>query len=393
MESMESPLLGILAGAAFTGLIQSSAATTGIAIVMASEGLVTLPAGIALALGANIGTCVTALLASLGKPREAQRAAAAHVLFNVLGVVLWVAFLDPLARLATSLSPSHPELEGTARLAAEVPRQIANANTLFNVINTALFLPLTGVFARIVTRLLPERSKSEEALARPKFLDEELLDTPSLALERVRLEFGHLGSLVLRMWDRLARAFLEREREGFDEVARMDDGVDRLHGAIVGYLGRLRRREMTVAESQSFLELLGAVNHLETIGDVLETNLVAEGHTMLDQGIRPSETMRVSLGSLWQTVLRAVGLSVKAVVEGDEEAAREVLRLRKEINPQIDELLRYQASRLSESEKRVEILHLEMSVVDSLKRTYTLAKRMAKLVLRAAEAGAGTGRA
>jgi phosphate:Na+ symporter len=156
MVRMENPLLGILVGAIFTGLVQSSAATMGIAIVMASQGLVTLPAGIALALGSNIGTCVTALLASLGKPREAQRAALAHILFNVLGVLVWVAFIDRLAGGAVKISPAHPELSGTARLAAEVPRQIANSHSVFNIVNTLLFLPFTTQFARLVERLLPD---------------------------------------------------------------------------------------------------------------------------------------------------------------------------------------------------------------------------------------------
>jgi len=140
MEEMENPLIGIAVAALFTGLIQSSAATTGIVIVMASQGLVNLPTGIALAFGANIGTCATAALAAIGKPREAVRAAVVHVLFNVAGVLVWVGFIDQLADLVRWMSPQYPELSGKAQLAAEVPRQIANAHTMFNVANTLLFL-------------------------------------------------------------------------------------------------------------------------------------------------------------------------------------------------------------------------------------------------------------
>ena len=148
LATMERPLYGILAGMLFTALVQSSAATVGLAIAMASEGLLSLDAGIALALGANIGTCATALLASIGKPVEAVRAATVHVMFNVLGVVLWLPFIGVLAKLAIAVSPSSPDLDGTARLAAEVPRQIANANTLFNVLNTLFFIGFTGWFAK-----------------------------------------------------------------------------------------------------------------------------------------------------------------------------------------------------------------------------------------------------
>ncbi len=155
MTTMENPLIAILISAAFTGLIQSSSATTGIVIVMASQGFITLPMGIALAFGANIGTCVTALLASIGKPREAVRAALVHVIFNVAGVLLWFGLIPYLAEFVTSISPSYPELQGSKRLAAEAPRQIANAHTIFNVANTLIFIWFTGQLARLVERLVP----------------------------------------------------------------------------------------------------------------------------------------------------------------------------------------------------------------------------------------------
>jgi phosphate:Na+ symporter len=150
MVTMENPLIGILVAAAFTGLVQSSSATTGIVIVMATEGLVSLPAGIALAFGANIGTCVTAMLAAIGKPRVAVQAAVAHLLFNVFGVLLWVMFIPQLAEFVIWLSPAAPEgLTGTQKLANEAPRQIANAHTVFNIANTLIFLPFSIVLANL----------------------------------------------------------------------------------------------------------------------------------------------------------------------------------------------------------------------------------------------------
>ena len=120
---------------------------------MASQGLLGLPAGIALILGANVGTCVTAMLASLGKPPEALRAAAVHVLFNVIGALIWLPWIPELAEVATRISPEAPEAAN--RLMAETPRQIANAHTLFNVTNALLFLPFVGLLATAVERLLP----------------------------------------------------------------------------------------------------------------------------------------------------------------------------------------------------------------------------------------------
>jgi len=202
MVNMSNPLLGILVAAAFTALVQSSSATTGIVIVMASQGFISLPAGIALAFGANIGTCVTALLAAIGKPREALRAAAVHVLFNVLGVLLWLGFITNLSEVVTSISPSNPELSGIDRLSAETPRQIANAHTIFNIANTLIFLLFTGQFARLVEWMVPDRPIEEEELIKIQHLDAELLSTSSLALGRVRLELIEMSKVISEMHNR-----------------------------------------------------------------------------------------------------------------------------------------------------------------------------------------------
>ena len=174
MSGLENPWLGIAVGALFTALVQSSSATIGIIIVLGSQGLVSLPAGIALLLGANVGTTATALLASIGRPREAQRSAVIHLIFKVLGVLIWVFLIDQLMWLAVQASPSSPELTGSARLAAETPRQIANAHTLFNVANTLLFLPFVNGFVWLVRRLLPDRKDGDHRV-RIKYLDDGLI--------------------------------------------------------------------------------------------------------------------------------------------------------------------------------------------------------------------------
>jgi len=161
MKSMENPVMGILVAAAFTGLVQSSSATTSLVIVMAGQGFVTLPAGIALAFGANIGTCVTALLACIGKSREAVQAAVVHLLFNIFGVVIWVAFIDQLGDAVVALSPD-TVLTGAEKLAAEVPRQIANAHTIFNITNTLIAIPFVNQFAMVVNKLVPIKKAGEE---------------------------------------------------------------------------------------------------------------------------------------------------------------------------------------------------------------------------------------
>ncbi|MGB5397187.1 MAG: Na/Pi cotransporter family protein, partial [Gammaproteobacteria bacterium] len=310
MATMENPLYGILVAAVFTGLIQSSSATTGIVIVMATQGFITLEAGIALAFGANIGTCVTAMLAAIGKPREAVRAAVVHVLFNVFGVLVWIGLIPYLAEFVTWLSPSHAELEGADKLASEAPRQIANAHTVFNIANTIIFIGFTSQFARLVEWLVPDKPIEDIILARPKYLDEELLETPSLALDRVRLEIGHMGERVREMLDGILPAIVNADRKLLKKIADIDDEVDSLHGHIVTYLGRIGQKALTEQQTQVHTRLMAATNDLENIGDVIETDLVYLGNEGIDKRVIISKETREVLRKLHDIITSTAELAI-----------------------------------------------------------------------------------
>jgi len=383
MMRMEAPLLGIIVGGLFTALVQSSSATTGIVIVMASQGFITLPAGIALALGANIGTCVTAYLASLGKSRPAVRAAVVHVVFNFLGVLVWVAFIEHLAEWSRMISPVAERLTGTLKLAAETPRQIANANTLFNVANTLLFIGFTPLLAKFVTRVLPDREGADErVIVRTKFLDEQLLDTPSIALNMVRMEVGRLGSQVQLMLEQAHTALGNRDEQLFKAVEKADDAADILHAEIVTYLSRVGKRELTKDQTSEFFQLSQAADNLERIGDVLESDLSHLGRVMIEQNMQPSETMLLILSTLYDGIYRALEAAIKAVLENDQRAAQEVIALRGQINQQVDAALQRQVSSLALSgQERLKTLQMEFELIDKLKRIYTLTKRIARLIL------------
>ena len=382
MQTMQNPLIGILVAALFTGLIQSSAATTGIVIVMASQGLVNLPTGIALAFGANIGTCATAVLAAIGKPREAVRAAVVHVLFNVAGVLVWVSLIDQLAEFVRWMSPDYPELSGNARLAAEVPRQIANAHTMFNVANTLLFISFTGQFARLAEWLVPDRPLGEEELVvHAKYLDDVLLATPSLALDRVRLEILHMGERVQDMMERIMPAILSGNKETLHDIERMDDDVDMLHAQIIAYLGKISRLTLTEAQTSQLIRLMEAVNDLENIGDVIETNLIVLGHERIDQGVSISQPTREVLTNFHIAVNRAVESAVQAVAQNNQLAARTVTTMKQEINRIAESAAAHQAQRLvAEEPNRIPTYTIEIDIIEKLKRIYYFAKRMAKTV-------------
>ncbi|MCU7817206.1 MAG: Na/Pi cotransporter family protein [Candidatus Thiodiazotropha sp. (ex Rostrolucina anterorostrata)] len=383
MISMENPLVGILVAAGFTGLVQSSSATTGIVIVMASQGFITLPAGIALAFGANIGTCVTAMLASIGKPREAVRAAMVHVIFNVAGVLVWLMFIPHLAEFVTSFSPTHPELSGIERLGAETPRQIANAHTIFNIANTLIFIWFTAQLARVVEWLIPDRLLEEEGLAvSAKYLDDELLSTPSLALDRVRLEVLHMGEKVQDMLSRIMPAILTGDRKTLDDVAQLDDEVDILYEQIIDYLGKISKQSMTDNQTAEFLALMEAVGDLENIGDTIETNMVALGHERIDHGFSISEPTKQVLNGFHKVVRKSVDGAVQAVSQLNSQVAQSVIAMKEEINKMADSAAVHQASRLvAEEPNRIAAYTTEVDIIEKQKRIYYFAKRMAKSVI------------
>lgn len=382
MVRLEAPLLGILVGALFTALVQSSSATTGIVIVMASQGLISLPAGIALAFGANVGTCVTALLASIGRPREALRAALVHVLFNVGGVLLWLPVIGWLASFVTIISPSAEGLEGMARLAAETPRQIANAHTIFNIVSTLLFLPLATQLARLVENLVPDTPLEESEEVRTHYLDDGLLDTPSLALDRARLELLHQGHQVREMLAAVMPAVLGGEEGELARVAQMDDVVDALHGQIIIYLGRISGRALTENQSQELLQVMEATNSLENIGDIIETNLVHLGGERIAEQVVVSDATREVIVGFHEAVSKALDAAIQAVTQSNVEAAQQVVAMKSEINRLANAAALHQAQRLvAEEPNRLPTYTVEMDVLQSLKRVFYFAKRMARSVV------------
>ena len=379
MVRMENPLLGILVGAVFTGLVQSSAATTGIAIVMASSGLITLPAGIALAFGSNIGTCVTAILAALGKPVEAVRAAVVHIIFNVAGVLLWVMFIPQLADFIVAISPSSPELSGKARMAAEVPRQIANAHTVFNVANTLLFIGFTTFFARLVEKLVPARPVEEKIIIEPRYLEKEVVEVPAMALEQVRFELGHMGEIINEMFSTLRAAVREQDKQKCETVLKLDDKVDILHDAILEYMSELRQAPLTDRQSDRFQALMSATVNLENLANIINDELVGVGKGFIDLDVEPSETTRLLLTKLADKVAHAIDQVIQAVRKEDELAAEAVITVKDEVRLIANEFLRRQSERIGiQDSGHLDLVRLEMELLDKLRSIYTLAKRIAK---------------
>lgn len=380
MQNVDHPAVGILVATAFTGLVQSSSATMGVVIALASQGLISLEGGIALALGANIGTCATAGLAALGKPREAVRVAVAHVTFKIVGVLLIVWFIPPFADLIRSLSPTSDNLTGFDKLAAETPRQIANAHTVFNVGIAFLFLPFAPLFARFCEWVVPDRPIVEPTVIQPKYLDVELLSTPPLALDRTRRELGRLGDLVEEMLTASVPAVMSGTQAQLHALAEMDSDVDVLHGHIIRYLSRLSGQELAVEEADEVMDLLLVANNLEAIGDIIETNLVTIGRRRIEEGIVVTEPTQAVIQKFLNEVSDALRTAVRSIREEDRAAALKVKAMKKNMAELAEETARHGISRLVVDEpNRLHTFTREMEIIENLSRIYRLCRKIARV--------------
>ncbi|MCP4048050.1 MAG: Na/Pi cotransporter family protein [Gammaproteobacteria bacterium] len=379
MVSMKNPLLGAAVGALFTAVVQSSSATTGILIVMASQGLIGLESAIAIALGANVGTCVTAGLACIGKPREAVRAAVVHTLFNVLGVLIWIAFIPQLAELAQLISPTAAGLSGTDRLAAETPRQIANIHTFFNLVNALIFVGFTTQIARFVEWLVPDRPIRPEKALLPKFLDEDFLSTPSIALEAARMELRRLGKRVRRMVRNIMPTAISGSRDELEQLAMMDKVVDARHLAIIEYLGQISLANLSKRQSKELMQLADVANGLEQIGDRIATAMVTSANKRIDENVSVSPQTEEALNNYHRMVAGTLDTAMKAVSKQDAEIAKTARRRKRDFSIMSKNLAAHGLDRLTADEpNRIKTYAREMEIMEILESIFTVARRIAR---------------
>ncbi|WP_295578311.1 Na/Pi cotransporter family protein [uncultured Lamprocystis sp.] len=379
LQSLQNPVLGMLAGAAFTALVQSSSATIGLAVVMATQGLLSLPAGIAILFGAKIGTGITAILAAIGKPQDAKRAAAVHVLFNVLGAVIWLPFIAQLAGLAVLVSPVAPHLLGVDRLAEEVPRQIANAATIWATANTVIFLPFAALFAKMAIKIIPDRAIAERAIVRPRYLDDELIRVPSMALERARMELGHMGELTEAMLAKVKSAFAARD---LSELSQQYDQVVVLREAVLAYLQHVGRSELSDTEADEHARLVAATGDIENLGAAISRELAPLAQTLKEANIAASPETTALFERLSQTIQESAHAALRALLAGDERAAQSVIAKRDVILGLTSELYQRQAARLAQDDPERLLKHrVQVEILDKLRRIYSVAEHMAISVL------------
>jgi phosphate:Na+ symporter len=378
LGSLDHPLLGIIMGTLVTALVHSSAATTGVVIVLASRGLITLEAGIAIVLGANIGTCVTAILAALGKGRDALRAALAHLSFSVVGVILWAWFVPQLSSIVRAVSPP------------DAPRQIANAHTLFNFANLLLLIWFTAPLAALLRRLVPDRPEKLPEIRVPKYLDPGLLGTPELALRSAALELGRLGDHARGMLSRLLPAVLRGGPRDLDRLALDEEDLEALYAEILRYLRQVSLRATTTAQADEIGRCVSVLNHIQNIGRTIQTSFGELGRDRLKREVEVSPVTADVLAPLFAKVLDAFDLSLAAMAGNDREMAERVLGFKDAIHDLSARAKAHLLDRLSaDAPNRQWTFRIETDIVENLKRLYYFEKRIAKAVLGEFEAAEG----
>ncbi|HEY2024054.1 Na/Pi cotransporter family protein [Paraburkholderia sp.] len=379
MQDMRNPLMGIIVGAVFTAVVQSSAATLGIVIALSGQGLMPLEAAITLIFGAKVGTCGTALLASIGKTPEAVQVGVVHLIFNLFGVVAGIFVIPQMAELVRFISPSYPQLQGVARLAAEAPRQVANAHTVFSVASTLVLIWFTGPIARLAQIIVPGRARAAKPAGDPLYLDDSSLSVPSLGLQRVRIELTRLGAQVLDIVQSGSQMVSNGTMEEINLLLDQDKEAGRLAGEILHYIGRLSQQQHSEDEAQQMVGLTQVASNLESISGIVRTTLMTVGQQRLTQQIDLVRLRDAATLQFTDAVMRNLAQAIRTVEQPDPAEVAKVI----DEKPAIDKLAmtarQVVLAKLQLADKAdVVTFRLAMDVIEQGRQITQIARAIAK---------------
>lgn len=370
--AFKNPVLGVLAGAVLTGIIQSSSASVGILQALAVTGQVSYAAAIPIIMGQNIGTCVTALLSSVGTNKNAKRAAVVHLMFNVIGVVvLLTAFCIVKAVFAPAILQAPATMYG-----------IAVAHSCFNVICTALLLPCGGLLEKLAVRLVPDGP--QEMAEQPVELDERLLATPPLALQQCRAVAEEMAACAAEALNRGLDAFSAYTPELAEGIRRDEKRCDRYEDALGTYLVRLSTQQMGAAESEEATELLKTIGDFECISDHA-VNVLESAEELRTKGLTFSKTAQRELDVLSKAVRDILALALRAFREQDMDAAGQVEPLEQVIDDLKEQMRTRHILRLQQGQCSIETGFVWCDLLTDLERTSDHCSNIAGCVIDAAQ--------
>lgn len=334
----KNPILGILAGFAITGIVQSSSASMGMLIALASQGLVPITAALPILYGDNIGTCVTSLISSLGASRNAKRAAVMHLSFNVIGTLLFMIVLNkPIVAVVQYLDP------------ANTARQIANAHTLFNLINVIILLPFSKYIVKLAERLVPVKEEEVELATAntTKYLDERMFETPSIALGNTVQEVVRMGGKARKSYTYAMEGLLTKDTKAIDKAFNYEKTVNTLHKSILNYLIKLSNTNINSDERIKADLLFHVVNDLERISDHAE-NIAEIDRLAVDGDTKFSDIAIQEINDLSDLLLKNIDSAIEYIDTKNHDLYEVIEKTEQNVNMLVKQYRNEHLKRLSD---------------------------------------------
>lgn len=356
-----NPILGMLTGALVTALLQSSSASVGILQTLAMNGIVTANAAIYITLGQNIGSCVTAMLSSMGGSRTAKRAAVIHLTFNIIGAVL----VGTLGFAFFALRPACAAADITAV-------EISMFHTIFNLSMTALLFPFADLLVTISGILVkekPEETAPEDAEAATAFrhLDERIFESPAFAIDIASLEVVHMGQITLKNLEIAIDAVLTGNVDEIAQVNKTEKTIDNMEKMLTEYLIKVNNLSLTERQKQLVNNLFYSISDIERIGDHAE-NLVEQSQFMIDHSLVFSEDGKEDISSIGANALKAVQYAIDARQSGSMDFVRKVSQYEDDVDMQEEEMHDKHIERLSTGQCEPSVGVVFLDVIGNLER-------------------------
>ena len=315
------PILGLLLGFGITAIIQSSSASMGMLVVLASQGLIPLSAALPILYGQNIGTCVTSLLSSIGASINARRAAIIHLIFNILGTIIFLLFLNGIVvKAVTYVDPSN------------VARQIANVHTIFNIVSTLILLPFNKIIIKLATRLVPEHESDDDDDAKViKFIDDRMIETPSIALINVQKETLRMGRKSKESLESAMMGIMDRSDKEIENALKKEKIINQLQKTIHNYLLKLSKAPLNDDSREIIDALFNTVNDIERIGDHAE-NIAELAQSAIEGDVEFSELGKTELNEMYNKVISTYSYSLEAMQTGNVDLACKVIKMEEQVD-------------------------------------------------------------
>lgn len=366
----KNPILGVLVGAAVTGIIQSSSASVGILQALSSTGAVSYAAAVPIIMGQNIGTCVTALLSSFGTNKNAKRAAVVHLSFNVIGTIIWLSVFSIISAL---FKPAL--LDASASYLG-----IAVAHSAFNILCTVLLLPMSSVLEKLAYKVVPDGKEAEKNIE----LDERLLATPTIALAESNHLVCKMAHDAIRGFTMSLSAIDAYDPAAAQEIRKIEADTDRYEDVLGTYLAKILRHHISDQDSAEVSKLLKAIGDFERISDH-SINVVESVEELRDKKIELSEDARKELGTMCAAVSEILGMTLTAFENNDRTTAFDVEPLEQVVDSLKANLRDSHIVRLKNGDCTVEAGFIWSDLLTDLERTADHCSNIAACVIDAQE--------